>query len=198
MKDPICERTVHPSESAAVPATGGAAITPLVALLTRHVLTDGEVVLLILKPSLWFVLLSSLRWIGVIVILGIAARIYGIGIGSHGPALIIQVGILVAALRLMWATLNWMGRYYILTDLRIVRLSGVFGVEIFECPLRKVARVTRTASVRERVVAVGSLEIIPLDENLPIGIWQMISRPKFVHQQVLTAIRRSRQGMNLD
>src|SRR5687768_13004955 len=46
-----------------------ATVTPLGALLARHVIRDGEVVLLALKPSMWFILLSSLRFIGVVAIL---------------------------------------------------------------------------------------------------------------------------------
>jgi hypothetical protein len=55
-----------PSESgaAAIDTTGAAA-----ALLSGRVLRDGEIVLLLLRPSRWFILLSSLRFLGVVLIL---------------------------------------------------------------------------------------------------------------------------------
>src|SRR5690349_5663162 len=65
---------VHPVEGvAAAPAVPG---TPLAALLAGHVLSDGEVILLIIKPSVWFVLLSSLRFLAAVAILVIAAKVF--------------------------------------------------------------------------------------------------------------------------
>src|SRR4029079_5440855 len=49
--------------------------TSIATVLTSHLLQDGEVVLLILKPSLWFILLSALRFVAVVLILMIAARL---------------------------------------------------------------------------------------------------------------------------
>src|ERR1043165_2744988 len=59
---------------------GGAAVqspsaTSLAALLSRHVLRDGEIVILLLKPSLWFIVLSSMRFIAAILLLIIGCRL---------------------------------------------------------------------------------------------------------------------------
>jgi hypothetical protein len=94
----------------------------------------------------------------------------------------------------MWSALQWMGRLYILTDLRIVRLSGVFSVEIVDCPLRKVARTRLIRTVRERLTGVGTIEIIPSDEQIPISYWNTIARPRNVQDQIIAAINRARQG----
>ena len=94
----------------------------------------------------------------------------------------------------MWAVLQWMARLYVLTDLRILRISGVFNVTIFDCPLRKVAR-TRAAAIDARAAAgLGSIEIIPLDDDAPEGVWQTIARPRQVHEQVVAAINKAKQG----
>ena len=62
-----------------------------------------------------------------------------------------------------------MGRLYILTDLRVLRLGGVMTVEVFNCPLRKVVRVRMVTPATEKAMAVGSIEIIPSDEEIPAG-----------------------------
>src|SRR5262245_59643375 len=62
------------SESAA--AVGERVKASMATLLSAHLLRDGEIVLLILKPSLWFILLSSLRFIAVVLIVMIGSRIY--------------------------------------------------------------------------------------------------------------------------
>ncbi|MCC7351448.1 MAG: PH domain-containing protein [Phycisphaerales bacterium] len=173
---------------ASVPMT-----TSLATLLTQHILRDGELVILILKPSLWFILFNSLRFIASVAILLIAAIL----LDPHLPGnnrQIIEIGIFIIGGRLMWSVLQWMGRLYVLTDLRILRLSGVFYPEIFDCPLRKVARARLIVTLADRIFGVGSIEIIPFDDTYPIGLWQMIAHPRQIHRQVVATIHRAKQG----
>ncbi len=171
------------SEAVARPAA-----QPLATLLSRHVIRDGELILLILKPSRWYIAMSSLRFAAVVLIL-----LIGIHLRAHihiSPY--IEAGVFCIAGRLMWAVLNWMGRLYILTDQRIVRISGVFNVEIFDCPLRKVARTRLVSTFGERLLRIGSIEISPLDECRPCGVWQTIARPVQVNEQINAAISRAK------
>ena len=180
------------SEGAATAAARPASSTSLATLLASHILRDGEIVLLILKPSIWFILLSSLRFIAVALIVTIAAKVFNQHAGPYrGYA---ELGTSVIVGRLMWATLVWMGRLYILTDMRILSISGVFNVEVFDCPLRKVARTRLIRGFEDRIVGVGSIEIIPQDESYPIGLWQTVARPKLVREQIIATIKRAKQG----
>ena len=45
-----------------MPAAPVRASSSLAALLTGHILQDGEVILLILKPSLWYIAFASMRF----------------------------------------------------------------------------------------------------------------------------------------
>lgn len=178
-------------EAAAAPGHFG--FPSLAALLTGHILQDGELVLIILKPSRWFILLSTLRFAAVVAILMIGSKVFD----EHlpGRALVyVEIGALLIAGRFFWATLQWMGRLYILTDLRIVRLEGVFSIDIYDCPLRKVARTRLLFSTRERLTRLGTVEIQPADDDMKLGYWQMIRRPQAVHDQIVAAINRARQG----
>jgi hypothetical protein len=170
--------------------------TSLAKLLASHVLGDGEVVLLVLRPSLWFILLSCARFL-VVALLGIfAASFFGSrSMWSHGTMRsLVELGVTAISARLMWATLQWMSRLYILTDLRVLILSGVFSVTIFDCPLRKVARTRLIRSNPERATGIGTIEIIPQDDELPFGQWQMIAQPTAVHEQIQATISRAKQG----
>jgi hypothetical protein len=82
----------------------------------------------------------------------------------------------------------------VLTDLRVLRISGVFNVQIFDCPLRKVARTRLLQSTRDRLLGVGSIEIIPMDDDEPEGLWQTIAKPRLVHEQVVAQINKAKQG----
>lgn len=177
-----------PVESAAVPAEASNGRTSLATLLSAHVLRDGELVLLILKPSIWYIPLSSLRFATAVLILAIFARLTS---DQHVIGYI-EATIFLIAGRIVWATLQWMGRLYLLTDLRVVSLTGVFNVEIFDCPLRKIARTRLLYTMRERLVRKASLEIIPADECTPVGLWQTISKPRKVQREVIAAIRRAK------
>jgi hypothetical protein len=182
-----------PSEGAAAPA---ATATSASALLAGHLLRNGELVLLLLRPSKWFILLSGIKFLAAVAIVTALAVIfrdklhYLLNQPAHS---IVEVGIFAMAGRLMWAVLQWMGRLYVLTDLRILSLSGVFSVEVFDCPLRRVARTLLEATFKEQVCRIGSITIIPQDEHLPMGNWRMVGRPRQVHEKILATIARAKQ-----
>ena len=120
-----------------------------------------------------------------------------IGGALAGQAVLAQPATGTVTGRVMWAALQWMGRLYILTDLRIIRLSGVFSVDLFDCPLRKVARTRLTTTMRERLFGLGSIEISPSDSDCPAGQWQTISSPREVHEQIVATINRAKQSGEL-
>ncbi len=188
-----------PRATDAVNAEGAAVATPaaapsLAALLTRHILRDGELVILLLKPSLWFIILSSLRFAGIVLLLMIGTKVFDDYLPPLNRLAVMEAGIFLIAGRVMWAVLQWSGRLYVLTDLRIVAISGVFNVQIFDCPLRKIARTRLVFSSRERIFRLGSIEIIPLSDDQPDGLWQTIARPKQVHEQIVATINKAKQG----
>lgn len=185
------------SEGGAATADAAPASTSLATLLTRHILRDGELVVLILKPSIWFVPLSSIKFIAAVLIFMIAAKVFDQHLPST-PFVYVQTGVFLIAARLMWAIQQWTSRLYVLTDMRILRLAGVFTVNIFDCPLRKVAHVRLATHLRERICAVGSIEIIPQDESSPPGVWQTIARPREVLEHVQAAIRKAKHNGGLD
>jgi hypothetical protein len=170
---------------------GRPAVRPsLAALLTSHILHDGEMVLLILRPSLWFIVFGSLRFLAAVIILVIAAKLR---MPTHAVR-VAELGTFLLAGRIMWAVLQWTGRLYVLTDMRIVRLSGVFTVDVFDCPLRKVAEARLTSTLRERLLRVGSIEIVPQDETCPPGDWRTVARPEEVLRKINATIERAKQG----
>jgi len=87
-----------------------------------------------------------------------------------------------------------MGRMYVLTDMRVIRLSGVFKLEIFDCALRKIARTQITTSPKERLCGPGSIEITPADENCAPGTWQTIHRPREVHELIVSTINKAKHN----
>ena len=197
---PLRERVAIPEPcafasegAAAAVAADVPAATSLATLLTRHILRDGELVMLILKPSIWFVLLSSVKFIAAVLIFMIAAKVFDEHL-PYNPFVYVETGIFLLAGRLMWAVQQWTGRLYVLTDMRILRISGVFNVNIFDCPLRKVVQVRLVSNLRERLCGVGSIEIISRDDSCPPGLWQTIAKPQEVLEQIEAAIRKAKHN----
>jgi hypothetical protein len=190
------EPRVYPSEGGAAAAADALPIrTSLAALLTGHILRDGEVVLLILKPSLWYIAFSAMRFTAAVLIIAIGAQLW-LSSGRGAQSIAYTATFLIAG-RVMWAVLQWMGRLYVLTDLRVVRLSGVFNVEIFDCALRKIATTRLTRTFREKLWRLGSIEIVPADETCAPSVWQTVKRPVDVHEKVQATIERAKQGASL-
>jgi hypothetical protein len=178
---------VHPAE-AAVEAT---LATPLGRLVAGHLIGDGEIVLLLTRPSLLSILLSGWQLI-VFVCLAVALAALNANLLPGHRRDYVQLGVLIIALRLGVSTVQWMGRYYVLTDRRVLTLSGVLHVDVWECPLRRLARPRLLRSWRDRVLRLAHLELIPEDERLPIGTWLWLGRPESVYLAVLQAMRRAK------
>jgi len=187
---------VSASEGAgAATADAAPSATSLATLLSRHILRDGEVVILLLKPSPFFIAITSLRFVALVALLVTAVFLFDLNDRFHlNTVAVIEAGIFIAAGRLMFAVLQWMARLYVLTDMRVLRISGVFNVQIFDCPLRKVARTRVLQSTRDRLLGVGSIEIIPTDEDQPEFVWQTIAKPRTVHEQLVATINKAKQG----
>jgi hypothetical protein len=181
------------SEGAATAAVEAPGLTSLATLLTRHILRDGELVVLILRPSVWFVPLSCLKFIAAVLIFMIAAKVFDDHV-PYNPFVYLETGVFLLTGRLMWAIVQWTSRLYVLTDLRILRISGVFNVNIFDCPLRKVGSLRLVSNLRERLFGVGSIEINPQDETSPPGIWQTIATPQAVLDQIEAQIRKAKHN----
>jgi hypothetical protein len=180
--------------AAASPAVDAVRLRPsLAALLAGHILRDGEVVQLILKPSLWFIVLTGMRFHAAVLIGLIAGQLW---LPDAAARTVTEVAVFLIAGRLTWSILQWMGRLYVLTDYRILRLAGVFTIDIFDCALRKVADVRLTHTVRERLFRLGSIEITPgrCDGTATPAVWQTVSKPAEVLAKIRSTIDRARQG----
>src|SRR5207302_1336763 len=93
-----------------------------------------------------------------------------------------------------WAIVTWSCKLYVLTDLRVLRIWGVFNPQIHDVPLRKVARTRLVSSFHERLWRLGSIEIIPESDQWPWSVWQTIAKPGEAHEIIRRAIARAKQG----
>lgn len=158
-----------------------------------ELLQEGEEILLAVKPSAWFILLVSLPVLllaaSPAVIAYLAARYLQSNIPYQTIALLCLA---VACGRIMLACFQWMGRLYVLTNLRIMRIQGVLREEVFDCLLKRIADASVSASLPQRVVHVGSLRFHLPQAATADEHWTCLSHVEKVRRAVLDAIRHAR------
>jgi uncharacterized membrane protein YdbT with pleckstrin-like domain len=149
---------------------------------------DGEVVILRLKPHPLFIVLSvlfPLAWCG----MGAAVLWWASGRQVRvlrGPVLefpdagrLWAAPAALGAMLLGWQVLEWWARAYLLTDRRVVRVSGVLRQVVIEVPLPRVQQVMMYRSLRERLCGLGTPGISSAASGgLSFVFWNMVARPK--------------------
>jgi hypothetical protein len=168
--------------------TGGAVGLAMPAVVPEHLLDGGEVVHFAIKPSPWFVPLVSVRWL--VAGAALIALALWFPLGASGKWYLWQAGFWLGAVRLGWAMLEWVSRLYVLTNRRVMRIRGVFNVELFECALDRIQNTHYTASLGERIFRVGTITVETAGPA-GIGSWLIVARPLEVHEKLRQAVHRA-------
>ena len=162
--------------------------------VARERLEDGEIIILAVRPSGWFVVLMSwplLAGMAAVAAISLVARTWP-GYDVNGR-MITLVCVAVGALRIAVACLQWQGRLYVLTDRRAMRIKGVFREDCYQCPLRDIREVHLSATLPDRLVAVASLIFHRADDKpVPDADWLCLANPHEVCQAVQEAMRRAK------
>jgi len=156
-------------------------------------LDDGEVVLLAIKPSSWFVLLVSLPVIMGVAVLGALAAAADKLVGLEGiplrPLATVIMGII--CLRIVAAMFQWIGRLYVLTNRRVLDVCGVVHPHVTGQMLNRLAPPELSVTVSQRLMGTGSLLFRTRTNSAPPIEWEHISQPEQVRRTVAEAIARN-------
>ncbi len=180
----------HPSFQDASGAQPAA--IPAVDMVPAQLLDGGEIVILAIKPSLWFIVFVSARWLA-----AMAAVIFLAGtargwVPVHNE-LVAQAALTVAAVRVGVALLQWVSRLYVLTNRRIMRLTGILNIDLFECQLTKIQSTTLNLTWYERITGTGTISFTTAGgAGGPEASWTHVSNPLELHERVRAAINRAR------
>jgi hypothetical protein len=163
--------------------------------MARELVQDGETIILLLRPSPWYIVLSSLGGLLCIALITFAlayvakfmSQLPGIG-WSDRQAFLLGLGL--SGLRLGWQLLEWISRVYVLTDRRVICRSGVLRLYVFETQLKNIQHTSVFASLRERLMGLGTLGFATAGSHTFEAFWVMIRRPFAVHKIVVDAIQR--------
>jgi len=165
---------------------------PATLSIAEELLQDGEIIILSIKPSRWFVLLVSwpvLLGVGLVATGVVLAERFGMCLADRKLIHWLCAGIALA--RLIGAAGQWTVLRYMLTDRRLLRVSAGGLGEATELPLSCVqsAQVTRTSP--QRALAVGSLVFTGNSGRALPMTWAFVAQPDKVCQTVNEAIARA-------
>ena len=162
-------------------------------LLPAQLLQPGEVIVLQLKPSPWYILLEPLGTILAIALVAAAATmVVSTGWTTIGRTDLVLLGVGLGGLRLFWQFLEWLSRVYVLTDRRVIRVQGVLRVQVFETTLKNVLHTNALFSIRERLFGLGTISFATAGTGGTEAFWQMVARPLDVHHVVVQTLNRYR------
>ena len=158
-------------------------------LLPSDLIHEEEAVIFAVKPSLWTVVFLSFR-------VALFASIVAIFVAFLGPFFhlgrlighIIQLCGLVVLVRVGFAFLQWLSRSYVLTDKRVIRIRGVFTIDIFQCSLQKVQNTFLTLTLPQRFLNIGNIAFATAGTDGVEAVWRHCKSPLAVHQQLLRAL----------
>jgi hypothetical protein len=178
--------TAFAAEVSAVPVEGSPQS------LARSLVQDDEVIILLLRPSMLYVLLSSLGGLAFIAVVTFALAYMARTISWVGwsDTAAFALGVGLATLRLGWQTLEWLSRVYVLTDRRIITRSGVLRVVVFQTQLRNIQHTSVFFRLRERLCGLGTIGFATAGSDSFESFWVMLKQPHVVHRTIVDAIRK--------
>ena len=160
-------------------------------MLPAELLQPGEIIVLLLKPSPWFILLAPLRTLTGIVVLAMAVDIansyLSLGMSRQNTLL---AALTLLLFRLFWQFLEWLSRVYVLTDRRIITVAGVIRVRVFETSLQNIQHTSMLFSLRERLLGLGTIAFATAGTAISETFWLMITSPLTVHQKIIQTLSR--------
>lgn len=152
---------------------------------------DDEIIILFLRPSPLYIILASLGQLLVIAVITLALMYVGRRFNlAYIDTIAFGLGIIIGLAQLVWQSLQWWSRIYILTDRRIIRQKGVIRPTVFEVKLRDIKHTSVFRKLRERALGLGSIGFAATGSDVFDAFWVMIRDPFTVHNTVVEAIKR--------
>lgn len=181
---------IHTTEDTSIPRVSHDLAA---AVLPPSVLHEDETVLVLAKPSLWFILLTSARFIFATVLLSaVIVRIFDLGLDTRiSPRQMALFATLAVLVRLAWAALVWTSHVYVLTNRRIITIKGVINVVIFQASLRKIQRTVLYKPWYLRIFNLGTIGFATAATENFDSTWLMIPRSLQTHDQIVAAMNRN-------
>ena len=154
-------------------------------------LEGDEIIELSIKPSLWFIVIVSLRFIFAVAAAAILIAWAARNAGSPLEAYVAPLALLSVVARVVIAALQWASRVYILTNRRVMCVAGVLGVAVDDCRLRLVGATNLELSPAPRLLGLGTIRITPGGEKPRSIAWEHVARAGEIYAKLIRAVKKA-------
>jgi len=163
----------------------------------ESLLANRERIILVARQH-WFILVSAIVLEIVVILIVIALTIIAGAFWTEFALLIGAIGTILLLLPLstmMRDILDWMNRQFIVTNRRVIQISGVLNKNVTDSSLRKVTDVKMSKSFFGRIFNYGDIEILTASE-LGANLFHRIDEPVEFKIAMLNAKEELEQGQD--
>ena len=153
-----------------------------------EVLHDNEIVIMMVRPSMWYVAAISLRMTAILLLAALLIDRTGLAGRFLDERSLWSVAGILVAVRWVYALINWLSQLYLLTNHRIVVLRGATKVEIFQVGLCRITEARLMSTPLQRLLGTGNIGFATGGDILPQSVWLWVANAPRVHQQILQAL----------
>lgn len=168
--------------------------------MRKDVIQGDEQIVLVTRPSAWFILLYPIKMIFLIIVIATLVGIVGsmfnvIGMGAWAAwSTVWMLAALTTLLLLAWSVLEWRFHVYMLTTRRVLTSTGVIRRTLYETSLVHLRQTMVHVSIGERCTGIGSLLFATAGTAYYDTVWMMLSDPSAVQRKVQNLSRRSERS----
>ncbi|MBM4019122.1 MAG: PH domain-containing protein [Planctomycetes bacterium] len=166
-------------------------------IIAPTLLLPAEIIVMELKPSLWYVAFVSLP----VAAAGLALAILALTTTDLPESLRrwgIVIGVWATGLRVALGFLQWLGRTYVLTDRRIITQVGVVNVSVETAGLEDIENTFVGQAAAQRLLGIGTLFFrLASAVRCATLSWDHVPRPAEVHAKVIAQIERWKRAQSM-
>lgn len=165
-------------------------------MLPGDLISEDEEVVFAIKPSLWTIAFLSFRTVVIALVVTVAVLLLGpkLKLDQWGKYTIHICGAVILA-RVGFAFLQWVSRSYVLTDKRVIRIRGVFTIDIFQCALVRIQNTFLVLTLPNRLLGLGNIAFTTAGTGGVEAIWRHVKTPLKIHNQLIRAINAASNAM---
>ena len=154
----------------------------------RKVLSPGETVLYVVRQHGFFLFARMFLWLGLGLV--IAVGVAGVAAGSSNPGAAWGLVLLtVPVFAIWWQYVEWANHSYVLTNRRVIQLTGVISKSVVDSLLEKLNDIKTEQSLFGRMFNYGDVEILTANE-VGNNVFRHISHPLEFKTTMLDAKQR--------
>ncbi len=155
----------------------------------------GEIIIFAIKPSMWAPVFDSCLWLLAAVGLAVSCLVWGWGLSNFSPQVTAQIILALAAARMLMAIIRWVSSWYVLTNRRVVEITGVRAPQVTSAMLVDIRNTYVAAAIYERPLRLGTITFVSQRDTDAPWSWAHVREPDDVHRAIRKAIENAIDAM---